>query len=383
MPAPRLPSVLDQLLAQADVRINGPRPWDLQLHQPRMIQRVLQQGSLGLGESYVDGEWDCAQLDELMNRLLKAEERNSLGWRNKLLLGFESLRHRLMNLQKPSRAFQVGERHYDVGPDVFEAMLDRQMVYSCACWDRAQNLEQAQQDKLELICRKLQLQPGMRVLDIGCGWGGLAAFAARHHGVQVTGITVSREQQEKARAHCAGLDVRILLQDWRQTWSLDKRYDRIVSVGMFEHVGPHNHAAFLARCRELLDDSGLMLLHTIGSHRTTSSTDPWIDRYIFPNGKLPSAREIANAAEGQMLVEDWHNFGLDYERTLLAWWHNFQQAWPELAPRYGRRFGRMWRYYLLSCAGFFRSRQGQLWQIVLSKPERRQPYRSVRLMQAL
>jgi cyclopropane-fatty-acyl-phospholipid synthase len=372
---PSPPPTLAAVLARADVRFNGGRPWDVQVKHPRLYRRLLTQWSLGAGEAYMDGDWDCEQLDELFTRLLRADlDRAALGW-GRLGLAWEALRHGVLNLQSVARAFQVGERHYDVGNDVFEAMLDPTLTYSCAYWANADTLAQAQFDKLEMICRKLQLQPGERLLDIGCGWGGLARHAAARFGVQVTGVTVSREQLALAQARCAGLPVDLRLQDYR---ALEGRFDKIVSVGMFEHVGAKNYGVFFDTARRLLDPQGLFLLHTIGNERTSACTDPWIDSYVFPNGKIPSARELAEAAEGRFVLEDWHNFGPDYDRTLMAWSQRFEAAWPRLAARYDERFHRLWRYYLLSCAGFFRARQGQLWQLVLSPRGRGAAYRSWR-----
>lgn len=369
------PKALQELLEQADVRINGSRPWDIQVHNPRVYRRVLAEWSLGLGESYMDGDWDCEQLDVLFFRLMAADLDDQVMGAARLRLAFDVLRHRLFNLQSRGRAFQVGEQHYDAGNDVFEAMLDSRMVYSCAYWAGAQDLEAAQEAKLDLICRKLQLQPGETLLDIGCGWGGLAQFAAQRYGAKVVGVTVSKEQLALANERCRGLPVELKLQDYR---CLEGSFDKIVSVGMFEHVGPKNYQIYFDTARRLLKPDGLFLLHTIGSHVTTASTDPWIERYVFPNGKLPSAVEIARTVEGRFLIEDWHNFGPDYDRTLMAWAENFERAWAELAPRYGERFRRMWIYYLKCCAGFFRSKQGQLWQVVLSPRSRPGVYRSVR-----
>lgn len=369
------PEVLRELVAQAGVCFNGDNPWDIQVHHPDVYTRILTHGSLGFGEAYMDGLWDCHALDQLIDRLLSADVDRKLGGWVRLRLFGEVLRHRLFNLQSRERAFQVGERHYDIGNDVFEAMLDPTMSYSCAYWKDTDDLESAQLAKLDLICRKLELEPGERLLDIGCGWGGLARHAAENYRVEVLGITVSREQQRLARERCAGLPVRIELMDYRD---LDGRFDKIVSVGMFEHVGPKNYPVYFNTASRLLADDGLFLLHTIGSHKTTRHADPWIDRYIFPNGKTPSAEELAVALNGRFLIEDWHNFGQDYDRTLMAWWERFDHAWPRLEGRYDQRFYRMWRYYLLASAGFFRSRCGQLWQLVLSKRSRREVYRSVR-----
>lgn len=369
------PRVLRELAAQAGIRFNGEAPWDIRVHDPAVYRRILTRGSLGFGEAYMDGLWECERLDELFHRLLGIDVDRKMVGMARLRLMLESLRHRLLNLQSGARAFLVGERHYDIGNDVFEAMLDSSMSYSCGYWARAHNLEQAQQDKLDLICRKLELAPGEHLLEIGCGWGGLARHAATHYGVRVTGITVSREQRKLAVARCHGLPVDIQLRDYRD---ITGQFDKAVSVGMFEHVGTKNYPAYFETVQRVLKEDGLFLLHTIGSHTTSSHVDSWIDHYIFPNGKLPSALELAAYVEGLFLIEDWHNFGPDYDRTLMAWWNNFEAAWPRLSGKYDQRFQRMWKYYLHCCAGFFRSRQGQLWQLVLSKRKRAGVYRSVR-----
>ncbi|MCX7626942.1 MAG: cyclopropane fatty acyl phospholipid synthase [Methylophilaceae bacterium] len=372
---PQPPQVIADLLREAGIAINGDAPWDIQVYDEKVYREVLTRGSLGFGRAYMEGLWECAQLDEMFCRLLRADiDSKLIGWARVRLLG-EVLRHRLFNLQSPQRAFHVAEKHYDIGNDVFEAMLDSSMSYSCAYWEKAANLEEAQHHKLDMICRKLELRPGERLLEIGCGWGGLARFAAAHYGVEVVGITISKEQQKLAQQRCQGLPVTILLMDYRQ---LEGLYDKVVSVGMFEHVGPKNYPVYFDTVQRVLKDEGLFLLHTIGSWKTTSKTDAWIDQYIFPNGKLPSAREIVQVLENRFLIEDWHNFGQDYDRTLMAWWQNFDRAWPRLRSKYDEVFYRMWKYYLMSCAGFFRSRQGQLWQIVLSKRTRTTVYRSKR-----
>ena len=372
------PEVLQQLLQHADVQINGSRPWDLQVRNPALYRRVLTQGSLGFGESYMDGDWDVLQMDVLFDKLMRADLDRKvahLGWANRLRLLAEILRNSLFNRQSSARAFQVGEQHYDVGNDLFERMLDSHMAYSCGYWKTTHDLEQAQHDKLDLICQKLELKPGERLLEIGVGWGSLARFAAEHYGVSVLGLTVSREQQQLAQTRCAGLPVEIALQDYRE---IQGQFDKIVSVGMFEHVGQKNYASYFDVAQRCLKPEGLFLLHTIGVDRVAERTDPWIDRYIFPNGRLPAASELSAAVETQFVIEDWHNFGPDYDKTLMAWWEKFDQAWPDLQAHYGERFYRMWRYYLMSSAGFFRSRQGQLWQLVLSKRGRNAVYRAPR-----
>jgi len=373
------PQILVDLLAKADVRLNGERPWDLQIHDPATYQRILSQGSLGFGEAYMDGLWDAAQLDQLFERLFRADINRDIRFlpRLRLLLASlaSTLQNRLINRQTGQRAYEVGRRHYDIGNDIYQAMLDPSMSYSCGYWAEADNLIDAQLAKLELICRKLDLQPGERLLDIGCGWGGLASHAARHYGVKVLGITISREQQQLAQERCAGLPVEIALRDYREQ---EGRFDKIVSVGMFEHVGAKNYTTYFDTVRRLLTEDGLFLLHTIGDYETVSYNDPWFDRYIFPNSILPSARLITTKIEPHLVIQDWHNFGPDYDPTLMAWWENFNAAWPELRNRYDERFYRMWKYYLHVCAGLFRSGQGQLWQIVLSHRGQQKDYRSIR-----
>lgn len=369
------PAALQTLADRAGIAFNGNAPWDIQVHDNATYRRILSSGSLGFGEAYVDGQWDAERLDQLFHRLLGSNVDQRVRGLHRWRVALELLRQRLYNLQSSGRAFEVGEQHYDVGNDVFEAMLDSRMIYSCGYWQDAADLEQAQRDKLDLICRKLDLHKGERLLDIGCGWGGMAQFAAEYYQVEVTGITVSKEQMKLAQARCRGLPVTFELCDYRD---LRGRYDKIVSIGMFEHVGPKNYPVYFDTVRNLLEDNGLFLLHTIGASRTSPFCDPWVDRYIFPNGHLPSARQLAEVLENRFLIEDWHNFGLDYDRTLMAWWERFSAAWPQLQARYDQRFYRMWKYYLLSCAGMFRARQGQLWQLVLGKRHRTGNYRSLR-----
>ena len=352
--------VVSGVLSRAGVEVDGRRPWDIQVRRERFFPRVLLRGSLGLGESYMDGDWECEAIDEMVARLFQAEAGGRL---KKKAAPLQVARASLFNLQKKSRAFNIGHRHYDIGNDLYERMLDRRMIYSCAVWDGAGNLDEAQENKLDLVCRKLGLEPGMRLLDIGCGWGGLAGFAAENYGVEVVGITVSRAQAELARQRCQGLPVEIRLEDYR---NLKGCFDRVVSIGMFEHVGYKNYRTFFRKVREVTAEGGLFLLHTIGANRSARCIDPWIDRYIFPDAMLPSPGQLGRAAEGLMVMEDWQNIGPNYDRTLMAWWENCERSWPELAHRYDERFRRMWRFYLLSCAGSFRARRNQVWQIVFS-----------------
>jgi len=354
--------IASELLSRAGIQVNGTAAADIQVKHPDFFKRVLQEGSLGLGESYMDGWWECDRLDTFFSKVLHAGLENQLPHHLKDTLRIAGAR--LFNLQTKKRAWIVGKEHYDLGNDLFSRMLDPQMQYSCAYWKDAEELEEAQIAKLTLICEKLQLVAGMRVLDIGCGWGGLAQFMAQRYGVSVVGVTISAEQQKLAQARCSGLDVDIRLQDYRD---LNEQFDRIVSVGMFEHVGPKNYATYFAVVDRNLKPDGLFLLHTIGSKKTDLSVDPWIDRYIFPNGCLPSVRQIASASESHFVMEDWHNFGADYDKTLMAWHARFLSSWPEIAGNYSERFKRMFSYYLNACAGAFRARDIQLWQVVFSR----------------
>lgn len=350
------------LLDEAGIVINGKEPGDIRVNNADFFKRVLREGSVGLGESYMDGWWDCDRLDLFFTRILQAGLENKIPHHLKDILRI--LAARLFNLQTRKRAWIVGKEHYDLGNDLFTRMLDPFMQYSCGYWKEATDLESAQQAKLRMICEKLRLQPGMRLLDIGCGWGGLAEFAARYYGASVTGVTISREQQALAQARCAGLDVNILLQDYRD---LHEQFDRIVSVGMFEHVGPKNYAVYFDVVDRNLKPEGIFLLHTIGSNATDTNVDPWINKYIFPNGCLPSVQHIARASEPHFVMEDWHNFGPDYDKTLMAWYQRFLASWPDIAENYTPRFKRMFTYYLNACAGAFRARDIQLWQVVFTR----------------
>jgi len=370
------PGFLERLAAEAGVAFNGDRPWDIQVHEPAVYGRILRQGSLGFGEAYMDGLWDSERLDETMTRLIRVAAGERLPGLAAVRAALARVEELVLNRQSRRRAFQVGERHYDIGNEIYRAMLDPTMSYSCGYWRDARSLEEAQLAKLDLICRKLELAPGERLLDIGCGWGGLAEHAARRYGVEVEGITISREQLVLAEERCRGLPVRIRLMDYRD---LKGRYDKIVSVGMFEHVGHKNYSTFFRTAARVLADQGLMLLHTIGSSESARGTDPWIQKYIFPNGSLPSVRQLGASIEPWLVLDDWHCFGRDYDRTLQAWWQRFDAAWPDLkGGRYDQRFYRMWKYYLHIYMGYFRCRRGQLWQLVLSKPSRRAVYRAPR-----
>jgi cyclopropane-fatty-acyl-phospholipid synthase len=359
-----------EILERAGVVLNGPKPWDIQVKDIRFHGRVLRDKSLGLGESYMEGWWSCERIDEMVSRLLGAGM--DTAYRDKAALLLTTVLDRVVNRQSRHKAMRVAKGHYDIGNDLFFAFLDPLLQYSCAYFDGTDDLSEAQRLKCELICRKLDLRPGDRLLDIGCGWGGLARYAAEHYGCEVTGINISREQVAYAREWCVGLPVRIVESDYRD---LRGRYEKIVSVGMFEHVGHRNYRTFMETVSRCLDKDGIFLLHTIGSNVSMRDVDPWFGKYIFPGGMLPSLSQISAAAEGLFGLEDIHNLGLHYEKTLLAWHRNFLKSWDaeEGLRRKGEAFRRMWEYYLLSSAGAFRSRSNQLWQLVYTVPGRPQP----------
>lgn len=275
--------ITEEILALAGVEINGNNPWDIHINNDEFYRRAITEGELGIGESYMDCWWDTERLDEFICQILRAQLDEKI--KRKLPILLRLLIARIFNLQSRRRAFIIGEKHYDLGNDLFQNMLDKRMNYSCAYWKDAGSLDEAQENKLRLICHKINLKPGMRVLDIGCGWSAFGKYAVEKYDVKVVGITVSKEQQELGRKLCKGLPIEIRLMDYRD---LNEKYDRIVSVGMIEHVGHKNYRTFFDIAHKCLKDDGLFLLHTIGTIKSEDALDLWTDRYIFPNGMLPS-----------------------------------------------------------------------------------------------
>lgn len=354
---------LQALFAECGIDIDGPNAWDIQVHDDDLHARVLAGGSLGLGESYMEGWWDVRDLDGFMYRLLAANlDEKTRGWRD----AFAWLRAALFNLQRRARSYQVGERHYDLGNELYEAMLDRRMIYSCAYWENAHTLDDAQEAKLSLTLGKLGLRPAQRVLDVGCGWGGALRFAVENFAVTGVGVTIAREQAAYAKRHCEGLPIAIRLQDYRE---MREKFDHAFSIGMFEHVGVRNYRRYMRVVRRCLHPGGRFLLHTIGGFKSTNHTDPWIHKYIFPNSMIPSREQIERAIEGVFTIKGWQDIGTHYERTLLAWRANFERSWSRLAARYDDRFRRMWYYYLSACAAAFRARKLAVWQVLLEPAE--------------
>ncbi len=360
--------IVQEMFSLAGVSIDGPNPWDIQVNDDRMYARILSEKNLGLGEAYMDGWWDCESIDEFMCRILKAKVVDKVKGSVKLIVPL--VQAFLFNRQSKRLSRKVAQTHYDLDNALFKAFLDPYIQYSCAYFKGTDDLNQAQINKLDLICRKLCINPEDRVLDIGSGWGGLAKYMAEKHGCRVVGVNISREQIRFATEFCASLPVEILHCDYRD---LEGTYDKIVSVGMFEHVGKKNYRTFMQVAHRCLKEDGIFLLHTIGGNESMTNVDPWINKYIFPEAVLPSATQIGEAIEGLFVMEDWHNMGPHYDKTLMAWHDNFRKAWPQLKSGFDERFKRMWEYYLLSCAGAFRSRDNQLWQIVLTKYSTPQP----------
>lgn len=360
--------VITTLFSRAGVEINGRNPWDIQVHDDSLYGRLLREKSLGLGESYMEGLWSCGRVDEFIYRILTANIQREKQGSVKSILPYISAF--LFNQQSRHRSHRVIQEHYNLGNDLFMSFLDPYNQYSCAYFDGTNDLAEAQIKKLEFICRKIGLRQEDHVLDIGCGWGGLSRYAAEYYGCKVTAINISREQIPYATEFCKGLPVRVLNCEYRD---LEGTFDKIVSVGMFEHVGKKNYRTFMKVVHRSLRENGVFLLQTIGDNVSHINSDPWITKYIFPNSMLPSISQIGKAAEGLFVMEDWHNLGPHYDKTLLAWNENLQKAWPRLKNRYDERFKRMWEYYLLSSAGSFRARYVQLWQIVFTKGGTSQP----------
>jgi cyclopropane-fatty-acyl-phospholipid synthase len=360
--------LLRELFESAGIHINGKDPWDIQVHDPRFYDRAFQEPHLTMGEGYMDGWWDCEAIDELITRILlgRLDLKIKGNWKVMLL----ALQSRAVNMQTSARAYEVGQKHYDIGNDLYCAMLDRRLNYTCAYWKNASNLDVAQEAKLDMVCKKIGLKPGMQVLELGCGWGSFAKFAAERYGAHVLGVTVSKEQVALGMDLCKGLPVELRLQDYR---TVEGKYDAVISIGIMEHVGYKNYRTYMQVANRCLKEGGVAFVHTIGSNESVTSADAFSNKYIFPNGMLPSISQLGKAMEGIFVMEDWHNIGPNYDKTLMAWCANFDNAWPSLKDKYDERFRRMWRYYLLSSAGGFRSRSQQLWQIVMTRQGTAQP----------
>lgn len=353
---------VEKLLSFAGISVNGNKPYDITVHNECLYKRVLVGGSLAIGESYVDGWWDSEDLAECFTRIFTSKLDGQL--RAGLTGYIMRLRAKFSNLQNKKRSLEVGKKHYDIGNVFFERMLDDRMVYSCGYWKDAQTLEEAQIAKLDLVCKKIRLQRGQRILDIGCGFGSFAKFAAENYGVSVVGITISEEQVKFATENVKGLPVEIRFQDYRD---IREKFDHVVSIGMFEHVGHKNYKEYIEVVSRSLKEDGFFLLHTILKKSSVFTTDPWIEKYIFPNGMLPSLGQVEEATY-KLLTPYYYEFLYeDYDKTLMAWFENFDSHWNEIRDNYSERFYREQKYFLLTSAATFRSQKNMVCQIVLSK----------------
>ena len=361
-------AVITELFALAGVTINGTAPGDIKVRDPRFFERVLRDASIGLGESYMDDWWETDALDVTITKILLGNLRQKIqgNWRLKVA----AVKAAVFNLQAKGMAHKAIEAHYDVGNELYTRMLDPRMVYTCGYWKTAKDLTEAQEHKLDLVARKVGLQPGMRVLDLGCGWGGFASWAAEKYGCSVVGVTLSKDQVSLGNQLWKHLPVELRLQDYRDVTG---RFDRVVSIGMMEHVGPKNYREVMRVIDRCMVDDGVALFHTIACNHSQVTATPFIDKYIFPNAVTPSLAQLGKAMERIFVIEDLHNIGPDYDPTLMAWWANFDRTYHEIAKTYDRRFYQMWKFYLLAAAGASRSRDGQLYQVVMTKIGRKQP----------
>ncbi len=369
-----LEKAVTEIFSIAGISINGDREWDLIVKDKRFFKTVFKGMSMALGESYMDGFWDTKRLDLFFEKLYRADmELSRLSWKTR----YYYLKASIFNMQKIARAFEIGKRHYDIGNDLYQAMLGPRMVYSSLYYEEEDyTVEQAENAKLEIICKKLGLKKGMKLLDIGCGWGALGKYAAEKYDVETVGVTVSKEQAELAKKICEGLPVKILLQDYRKIE--EKDFDHVVSIGMIGHVGQKNYRKLMETAYNCLKDSGLFLIHTMGANRSSTAAEPWIDKYIFPHGMAPSIKQIGESIENLFVMEDWHNFSIDYYRTAIEWFNNFDKNWDKLKLKYSDRFYSMWKYYLQGMGAAFLARTLQTWDIVLSKQGGRGKYYSIR-----
>ena len=314
---------------------------------------------MALGDGYVDGKWECDDLGATLYQLTRSRDIVKLVKDKSITVPTD---------EQAERAQEVIDIHYDMGNDLFRAMLDRTMSYTCAYWRAgASTLEAAQSDKNELICQKLELEPGMVIADLGCGFGSFARHAQDIHDVTVIGYTLSQEQ-----ADIAGDFMEVRVADYTQ---LRGRYDRIISMGMLEHVGPANYRDYMKVNYRHLEKNGIALFQTIGYNLSRGQVHPWINTHIFPNGALGSFAQLAEAMEGLFVLEDVENFGTDYATTAQAWFDNFARAVHSGRYRCHPRFYRMWEFYIMFFKAAFLAREFQLWQVVMTKQRLYQPRR--------
>ncbi len=344
----------------------------MRLSDPTLYRKLFFNPELHAGEAYMDGRLSFE--DSGLRDFL------TLFSINRLALGSYPLQHVLRRISRMLKKFQQANRvgqaqqnvahHYDLGNDFYKLFLDDDMHYSCAYFrDDGDSLEAAQRNKMRLLAAKLGLKPGQRVLDIGCGWGGLGLYLAGLEDIEVLGVTLSEEQHALAqqRARDAGLEgrVRFELRDYRE---VEGRFDRIVSVGMFEHVGVHHYGEFFAKINDLMPDDGLMMLHSIGHMSPPGTASPWLRKYIFPGAYSPALSEVFEVVEQHSLwVTDLEFLRVHYAKTLLEWDRRFQANRAQIEAMYDARFARMWEFYLISAEMMFRTGSQLVFQMQLSR----------------
>lgn len=348
----------------------GTPSFKLVLKDPGIFPRVLKEPELGFGEAYMDGRVEVeGDLKELVETAIY--HRNTLGESRKALFALKAMRA-LPLRNSLARQKEDVQYHYDIGNDFYALWLDETMSYSCAYFKSPEDsLYQAQLQKIDHTLRKLRLEPGQTLLDIGSGWGWLVLRAAQEYGVRALGITLSEQQVSASRKRIADLGlgerVEVELMDYRTPAASGRTFDRVVSIGMFEHVGRANLRTYMAAVEKVLKKGGLSLLHTI-THMTEDPVNPWIDRYIFPGGYIPSLREtVWLLPEYDFHILDVESLRLHYAMTLVRWARNYDRNYERVAARMGERFARMWRLYLHSCAASFRVSGLDIHQILFSK----------------
>ena len=383
--------IVEEILSLADIELNGSRPWDVQINNEKVFDRILKEGSLGLGESYMDGWWDCKALDQFFDKLLSAnldkKAQQYLSLSSKATIAVKFLMSKTLNMQNITRSKQVAEQHYNLGNDFYQHMLDPEfMQYTCGYFKDTKDLGKAQINKLNLVCKKLHLSKKgtgkkEKILELGSGFGGFGHFAAKNYNCEITSYNISKEQVAFAKQLNKNLPVNTIESDYRNAESSKNQnaFDKVVSIGMMEHVGPKNYKNFMKLADHCLRDDGILVIHTIGNTtKDPAGDDQFTQKYIFPGGHLPSAAQITLAAEDYFQLEDIQNFGHYYDPTLMAWFHNFNKNWPMFKNQYGDRFYRMWKYYLLSCAGAFRAGNICLYQFVFTKRSYGKVYEATR-----
>lgn len=349
------------LLKDAGITVNGSNPWDIQIRSEETWTRLFAQGTLGLGEAYMDGLWDVGDMAEFFNKVLVGRIGDKLRVTPNLL--WQIVQAKFLNMQSIERSRRVAKMHYSE-TDAYRASLDKRMTGSCGYWpEGVTNVDQAQEAKLDLVCRKIGLRPGQLVWDIGCGWGAFMGFAAEKYGARCVGVTVSPDQAAYGRERYKDLPIEFRVQDYRE---FEGKTDHVVSMGMFEHVGHKNYRTYFEKARSIVKDDGLFMMHSVASQWSTDTIEPWLEKYIFPGGVIPSMAQIGKAIDGLWSVVDVHNIGPHYDKTLVAWYENFDKNWKQDRTPDEERFYRLWKYYLLCCAGGFRARVLQVWQFVLS-----------------